>query len=163
MNSEINTDIFYKASSNKKHYDDVAVSSSIFTSTTPSKSRINDNTDSAYINNKLRNIHKTINESDFIPHNDSNNNNSTNTFTESITQQSAGSARYTSETIDIPATYSQSSTVVTPYNYKEYGGSSTSSDYSSTSNSSNSSDTLKTTETTETSISETTQSEKPKK
>ena len=133
MNSDINTDIFYKASNKKKPVDDVYVSSSIFTSSTPSKQvpAINDNTESAFINKKLMNIHKNILESDFLPIN--------NTETDSVKFHSGGkSSKYTSETIDIPINYSESSvtttTVISPYNYgPEYGYESESGSSSSTS------------------------------
>ena len=133
--TEINTDIFYKASNKKKSYDENFISSSIFTSSTPSKSVINDNTDSSYINNKLRNIHKLVLESDFIPIDNEINNTSIKSIQSTQSTQStqsiqSGGNKYTSETIDIPANYSESSSVVSSYSYEHDPNTSTSTSYS---------------------------------
>ena len=76
--SSVNKDIFYKTSTkNNKNFDDILVSSSLFTTSTPSKRGIDENTESAYMNNKLSKIHKTVLDSDFLPLD-------TNTYTDTV-------------------------------------------------------------------------------
>jgi hypothetical protein len=67
----MNSDIFYKSSPKKSYDDEVLVSSSLFTSSTPNKLTLNNIaiSDSDYINNKLYNIHRRVLESDFLPYN----------------------------------------------------------------------------------------------
>ena len=62
---DVNTDIFYKA--DNKNPEDIHVSSSLFTTSTPSKKGYNDYTDTSYINNKLMRLQQKFFNSDFIP------------------------------------------------------------------------------------------------
>ncbi|QKF93949.1 hypothetical protein QKU48_gp0491 [Fadolivirus algeromassiliense] len=158
MSSEINKDIFYKASKkNQNKLDDLIVSSSLFTTSTPSKQVINENTESAYLNSKLMKLQKTVMDSDFLPL-------ETNTDTDSINSQSVGKKRYnklSSETNNLPLN-SATMEMITPYQYGgEYGYSSDSesSDRTSTSQSSTNSESSTSSQSTSTSTS----SEKPKR
>jgi hypothetical protein len=107
MNSETNTDIFYKLNtSSQKRIEDsnnFTISSSLFTSSTPSKTNINIS-DSAYLNKKLMSLHKFVLDSDSMKNSDQ-------------TQQGAGSQNMTTDTRDIPINYSESTSIsaITPY------------------------------------------------
>lgn len=141
--------IFSKTSSKKTPYDELGLSSSIFTSSTPTKSVIDDNTESEYIGKQLSKIHKSVLDSDFLP---LSNTETENTLTGGHTTSSArhtssakhtSSARHTtssakaSATISIPKNYSETSTNISPYYSSDYvyksSSSKSSSSYSSTS------------------------------
>lgn len=136
MDSEINTDIFYK-SSKKKANDDISISSSLFTSITPNNQFRNDLTDSSYLNEKLSNLHNKILESEFTTTNDSYTDDSytDDSYTNKSSNQSGGQNYYTTETRDLPINYSESSVSIIPFDYsselKKNSSSSSSSSHSS--------------------------------
>ena len=125
MNSEIKTDIFYKASTPSKgfDYDDILVSSSLFTSETPDKNTMNDITDSAYLNRRLMKLHKSVFDSDFMPNN--------------ITEASQTGGKKT-ETDRLPI-ISESTYTASPYEYSSRSSTSSSSYTSSSETESSSS------------------------
>jgi hypothetical protein len=112
MSTKFNN-IFLKQKSKKNNFDDIAISSSIFTSSTPSKKDLMDETtDSAYLTNKIKNVHKKVLDSDFIPYFD-------NSDITSSTAQYGGNSRYTTETINIPGNYTESSSSMSSYSYNK--------------------------------------------
>jgi len=149
----MNSDIFYKPSNKKTPHDE---SSSVFTSETPKKNVIDNNSESSYINEKLRKIHKSVLDSDFIP--------MKNTDTETMTggKHTESSAKHTSSahhtssakrtssaksaTLSIPLNYSESTTNISPYYSSDYVYKSSSTSYSSTSSESSYSSTSSDTE-----------------
>lgn len=134
MNSEINTDIFYKTSNkDKTKSDDFFISSSLFTSSTPNKQAINEITESAYLNKKLMKIHERVLDSEFLPigniskspktaaniiESDSVINNSSITQSQQSVQSGGNKYnKYTTETNEIPINYSESTMSIPPYIY----------------------------------------------
>lgn len=144
----MNQDIFYKTTSRSKYNEDV--SSSLFTSETPTGQVRDDITSTSYINNRLRNIHEDIMNTDYLPmesvsktggskhkrKHDSTSSSDDTTSTQTSTTQSTSikktSNRYTSATVDIPVNYSETSTTISPYYSSDYVYNSQS-EYSSTS------------------------------
>ncbi len=100
--SKIDTDIFLKSSAK----DDINVSSSLFTTTTPSKlgNFIPDTTDSAYITKDIIKLHKKILDSDLIPELAQS---ETQSYSQSQSQH--GGASSAIDTLDLPINYSESS------------------------------------------------------
>lgn len=138
MNSQQN-DIFYKVSDKKRRQMsqtvaeyELGLSSSIFTSSTPSKGIADDMTETEYVNNKLTKIHKNVLDSDFLPLTKINTKSdesfnsisltggSDTKYTSSAKNTSNSSAKYTSETVNIPINYSESSTNISPYYSSDY-------------------------------------------
>lgn len=100
MSSKVDTDIFLKSLTKDPMEDDINVSSSLFTTTTPSKlgKLIPDTTDSAYITKDIIKLHKKILDSDLIPE----------SYSQSHSSQTGGATSAMS-TADLPINYSESS------------------------------------------------------
>ena len=102
-----NTDIFLK--SKKNNTTDINVSSSLFTTSTPSK--FNDLTDSAFITRQLIDIHKKLLDSDLIPSHD-NKTEQIHSHTNSTDYSQYGGGKYSSgsspgqSTMELPINYS---------------------------------------------------------
>lgn len=140
----MNTDIFYKVSTKNKrlnendNFDDVNVSTSLFTTSTPSKQAINNISDSAYLNNKVMKIHKAVLESDFLPIDDD------DVSTQTYTQSTQAGGKYMTETNAIPMNYADSTYSMPPYSETSNSPRNSSSHSSSSSYSSSDSSTSET-------------------
>ena len=109
MNSaETNTDIFYDVTENKtaqdKKIENIIVTTSLFTTSTPNKKIINNNSETSFINNKLLSLHNKVFDSEFALLN---------------TEQKGGDILSTTDTRMLPINSEFSSSVSSHYN--EYG------------------------------------------
>ena len=107
--TDTNKDIFYKATKNTSSTQhDIYVSSSLFTTSTPSKQIINNISEShRTLNNKLDKLHNDISNENFLPI-------GTDMKTEHANQHRGG---YSTETINIPKNSPESTISITPYKY----------------------------------------------
>src|SRR5438046_160899 len=113
MNSGINTDIFYKVNKNNIIENDIFSSSSLFTSLTPNVLNANNISDYKIINDRLNKIYKNVVDQNFIKINENQN------YQNYQNYQKGGNINLTTETMNLPINYSDSTNTVTSYIYKD--------------------------------------------